>query len=184
MPIHHASRSVRHESTAGFTLIEVMVVLSILAILATIAAPSFQTTLDRQRVATVASDLHASVVLARVEAIRRNLRIDLVPTDGKNWAGGWEVRRPANAGQAAEVIYFRAAAPAGVVVAQDLRPTNEVSLSYDGTGRSRLAGNPAIQRSGEWVVSVPGRPTAPTRKVVVNKLGRPSVCDPAQAPSC
>lgn len=182
MQIAHTSHSISDESIAGFTLIEFMVVLSILAIIAMLAAPSFQTTLDRQRVITVASDLHASVVLARAEAIRRSIRIDLVPTDGKNWEGGWQVRRPAGVGQTAEVIYSRAAAPAGVVVAQNLQPAGDVSLSYDGAGKSRLAGNAAIQRSGDWLVSIPARKTAPTRKVVVNQLGRPSVCDPAQPP--
>ncbi len=182
MQIHHASPSVRTATTAGFSLIESMVVLSILAIIATFAAPSFQATLDQQRVATVAADLHASVVLARAEAIRRNTRIDLVPTDGKNWAGGWQVLMPAGAGQATEVIHSRAAAPAGVAVAQNLQPEADISLSYDGTGRSRSTNNPAIQRWGEWLVSIPARTAAPTRKVAVSQLGRPSVCDPAKPP--
>jgi prepilin-type N-terminal cleavage/methylation domain-containing protein len=166
----------------GFTLVEAMVVLAIVAILAMIAVPSFQATLDRQQVTTVAADLHASVVLARAEAIRRNLRIELMPIDPLDWAKGWQVVVPPQGAVPSQVIYSRPAAPAGVVVMQNLVPAGEASLSYDGTGKSRLASNAAIQRSGNWLISIPARPSAPSRKLAINILGRPLLCDPAQPP--
>lgn len=173
-------------SSTGFTLIESMVVLAIVAIIATFAVPSFQATLDQQRVATVAADLHASVVLARAEAIRRNIRIELKPTDGADWARGWQVVRPVSpTQQTEEIIYDRAAAPTGVEVLPDPSLAVEASLSYDGTGKSRLAAVPTTAHSGSWQVSIPNRPAAPKRRVVVNMLGRPSVCNPAQPqPPC
>lgn len=55
----------------GFTLIEVMVAIGILAILAGLAAPSFRATIERYQIRTVREDLTASIYLARSEAIRR-----------------------------------------------------------------------------------------------------------------
>lgn len=55
----------------GFTLIEVMVAIAIIAILAAMAAPSFQRQIERYQVRVVSEDLRASVGLARSEALRR-----------------------------------------------------------------------------------------------------------------
>lgn len=57
---------------AGFTVIELMIVVAIAAILVLLAAPSFQSLLDRQRVRAAASNLNVDIQYARSEAVRRN----------------------------------------------------------------------------------------------------------------
>jgi type IV fimbrial biogenesis protein FimT len=74
----------------GFTLIETMVVVSILAILATLAAPSFRELLAAQRVKNAASDLLADMMLARSEAIRRNRPVTISAINS-SWDNGWSV---------------------------------------------------------------------------------------------
>lgn len=54
----------------GFTLVELMVTVAVLAILSTIAYPSFQSTIRSNRVATTTNELIASLALARSEAIK------------------------------------------------------------------------------------------------------------------
>lgn len=59
----------------GFTLLEVMVVIAIVAIMATIAAPSFTDFISQTRVNSAGSLLQNDISAARSEAIKRNVRV-------------------------------------------------------------------------------------------------------------
>lgn len=88
----------------GFTLIELMVVVAVVAILAAIAFPSFQFTIRSNRVATTANQFVAAIALARSEAVRTTRGGGICgSTDGTtcvagtDWSGGWMVWRDVNA---------------------------------------------------------------------------------------
>jgi type IV fimbrial biogenesis protein FimT len=71
------------KDVAGFTLIEMMVAIAVLAIMVAIALPSFSQLLATNRLTAQANELVASLQVARSEAIRRNARVVLCPsTDG------------------------------------------------------------------------------------------------------
>ena len=72
----------------GFTLIELMVVVSILAIILTAAAPSFRAFLEGQQVKALAYDLTTDLLLARSEALKRNVNV-AIARSGADWSGGW-----------------------------------------------------------------------------------------------
>lgn len=76
---------------AGFTLVELMVVIGMIAILASLAAPSFQRAIARQKVSVAASDLMGSVMQARSEAITNNQQAIVQPLDATDWSKGWRV---------------------------------------------------------------------------------------------
>ncbi len=82
-------------SQQGFTLIELMVTIAIAAILLAVAVPSFQDSIRRNRVATVAGNLVSALDNARAEAIRRAVPVYLCPsTSGTDctataWHDGW-----------------------------------------------------------------------------------------------
>ncbi|MFQ4139479.1 prepilin-type N-terminal cleavage/methylation domain-containing protein [Nodosilinea sp. PGN35] len=69
------------DQSAGFTLIEVLVVVVIAAVLAAIAAPSWQGFLNRQRVSAVKSDLLQTLKNAQQDAIQRRLSVPIVIND-------------------------------------------------------------------------------------------------------
>lgn len=74
----------------GFTAMELLVVLSIVAILASIAMPSFAAFTANQRLRTAAYDLMADLTFTRGEAVKRNNRVTINRV-GASWAGGWSV---------------------------------------------------------------------------------------------
>lgn len=76
--------------TTGFTLIELMVTLSIAAILVTLALPAMSDYLRNQRIKTTAFDLISTLTYARSEAIKRNTDID-VSAKSDDWKNGWRV---------------------------------------------------------------------------------------------
>lgn len=85
----------------GFTLIEALVTVAIIGILAGLAAPAFVKMLERNRLKGAAEVLYNDLQLARTEAVKRNLDVELTfssagPTT--NWCWGLRERDPSDAG--------------------------------------------------------------------------------------
>lgn len=144
--------------TAGFSLIELMIVVSILAIVAGIGYPSFQELLASQRVRAAASALYDSMLVARSEALKSNASASFVVSGGdlaKGWAiqvGGVDVHsQSALAG-----LSFNPAAPA---------------IVYGSTGRLTSGANTAI------TVSSSG--TNVKRCIRLDTTGRPRLTEGA-----
>ncbi len=77
----------------GFTLVELMVTLTVAAILLTIAIPPMQDLVATQRVRAAASELMSALSYARVDAISNGRRVAVAPLDQSSdvWGGGWRV---------------------------------------------------------------------------------------------
>jgi type IV fimbrial biogenesis protein FimT len=83
----------RPASERGFTMMELLVAVSIAAVLFAIGVPMFRDAALGSRLSAAANNLLASVQLARSEAIKRNVNVTLcASSDGESCAGagGWE----------------------------------------------------------------------------------------------
>ncbi len=81
---------------AGFSLIELITVIALLAVLMGIGIPAFRDMVADQKVRTVAASLHSSILVARAEAIKRNQVIRLRPANDEEWGDGWLIPNPAS----------------------------------------------------------------------------------------
>ena len=89
---------------AGFTLIEMLVVMAIAGILLAVGVPSFQDFVREQRVRSIASDMVGDFALARSEAVRYSGRVIMAragfagcTVTGTTWREGWCVFTDNNA---------------------------------------------------------------------------------------
>lgn len=80
------------ERLRGFTLIELIITMAVLAVVVSIAAPSFQSLMANQRVKAAADELLMSIMYARTEAIKTRSAIAVVRT-GDDWGNGWSVKQ-------------------------------------------------------------------------------------------
>ena len=96
----------------GFTLVELLVGITLLAVLIGLGAPAMGNYLQNSKLASVASSYFTGIQMARAEAIRRNVRTEFVFTNdpvstpdianalspaagGRNWVVRAAPRRPA-----------------------------------------------------------------------------------------
>lgn len=68
---------IRQAKEAGLTLVELLITIAILGILASLAVPSFREFIAGQRIRTATFDIMAMYTLARSEAIKRNVNVNV-----------------------------------------------------------------------------------------------------------
>lgn len=74
VPGRHASR--------GFTLVELMVTVAVIAVIAAVAVPNMSTIIKRNRLKSQGEDVMGTLQLARSEAIRTNARVTACASAG------------------------------------------------------------------------------------------------------
>lgn len=129
-PIRISRHSPRRH--AGFTMLELIVVVAVIAIGTAVAVPAFSDVIATQRVRAVATSLQISLMRARSEATKRNASVRVVPVGGE-WKNGWQVRDNTNA----------------VVEAQDPVPgaritSGAISVVYQASGRLQPGNVPSF----------------------------------------
>ncbi len=120
----------------GFTLVSLLVAVSILAILLGIGVPYFQTSILRSTLGAYTNHLNGSAKLARSEAMKRKTNVAICPSaDGSscvtgNWNQGWIVYVQSSA----EVIQRQQALDSNYIIDSTL---DNIVFESDGTGVSQ-----------------------------------------------
>lgn len=148
MIARHFSRSAANPAPAGFTLVELLVVIAIAAILVSIAVPSLQDTVQRNRADTASNQFAAVLAMARSEAIKQGTTVSVCAlaaglpcpagtTTFFNWGGGWNVccvpgtSAASASGNASYLPIQTGAALTGPMTHYG----NTQTISFDATGR-------------------------------------------------
>jgi type IV fimbrial biogenesis protein FimT len=140
----------RPRNESGFTLMELMVTVSISAILLAIGAPSFSSFVLSQKVSAASSDVTSMLTFARSEAIKRNGNVVVTHKSG-GWQNGWTTQSGTNTVGQQEAF-------SNVAIANSAS-----TLTYNNSGRISGSGNITFQISGG----------ANTRCVTVDLSGMP-----------
>jgi prepilin-type N-terminal cleavage/methylation domain-containing protein len=72
----------------GFTLVELMVSIAVLAVVITLAAPSFKEAIERRHLEGAASSIHLGLQRAKSEAVKQNADVYFDATTGVSWCYG------------------------------------------------------------------------------------------------
>lgn len=81
----------------GFTLIELMIVVAVLGVVATLAVPSFASAIKRHQLSSHTDNYFYALRFARAEAIRTSESIEVVPIANGDWNTGLVVKFPDDA---------------------------------------------------------------------------------------
>jgi len=181
----------------GFTLVELMVAISVLALILLVAMPAVASWLDTTRIRNIAESLQSGVQIARAEAVRRNRSVSfwLVSTVDpvalgsdcvlSSASGSWVVSSASPEGHCGDKPSSSTAPmlvtgkPAGdsrgrvtvsAVQASDLASAG-TTVTFDGFGRVTNAD--AIGR-----ISVTGAETDVNLQLIISSAGSVRMCDP------
>ena len=76
-------------SQTGFSLLDLMVTIGVLAIIAAIGVPSMQEAVEKRNTKAAAEEIYSQIQLAKSESIARSEQVFMNIVDGANWAIGF-----------------------------------------------------------------------------------------------
>jgi type IV fimbrial biogenesis protein FimT len=184
---------VHAKNVRGFTLVELMVVIAIVAILAAMAAPSYRDMIDRSRVRGAADDVLSVLSNARAGAVKSGLDTAVTATPGANWCVGATSATAPSGGNAAGtptactcsdastclVAGDQVAVPVGKHAGVTMASGG--GFTYDGKlgvvlngGNIAAAGTPILLTSPSGTYDV---------RIGVSPLGQATICTPSGKPA-
>lgn len=161
------------QAQSGFSLIELMLAIGLMALLSMMAVPAFQHWIANMNIRNAAEGALNGLQLARAEAVRRNVVTQITMTGGSTWVietaqSGEKIQERAEEGSDTAEITI---APAGA---------NRVTFNGMGWVVDNLDATPTIATIDVKSTVIPAPETRPLR-VFVTKAGATKMCDPAVA---
>lgn len=151
----------------GLTAVELLIALAVLAVLATVALPSFGSLLGRHRLVSAAETLAADLSQARFQSVQSGLPLHLVLRSGPDWC--WAVARAPGCDCAVE--------PTPGCALKTVRAADLPGLTLRADGQVHFAPDALPQQRVQAVLAT--RSGDETLQVWVSPLGRAGICSPS-----
>ena len=189
----------------GFTLIELMVTLALVAVMMVLAAPSFITFQRNSELTTTTNSFLATLASARAEAMKRQLRTFVIPLTPGDWTSGWVAFVDVNstvstaALSSLSVSTLSSDSTSYLILSQVQGLPSSVAIDtpvgstgfahgtvkyamFNGSGFMSLIGG-GFPAGGAHSLDFVSSYTGETRRVIAGVAGRIRVCKPAD-PGC
>lgn len=163
----------------GWTLIEALVVLVLVAVTAAVALPNLRDSVNRVQLSVLSQALFSHLMLARNEALMRRQRVVLCVREGEHcaergrWSQGWlvfvDTSGDAWRSEDEPILAVADSLPGGFS-AWGNQPVQRY-VAYDERGRTRTVSG-AFQ-AGTLTLCRQGRAGVPGRQIVIASNGRP-----------
>lgn len=167
------------KQNSGFTLVELLITLAIVAIVATQAVPNFRVMVQNNKLIAKKNEFITTLNLARSEAVKRGTRVTVCASTNKtacnsdDWSKGWIVFSDINADtvldsgtggcQSGEDCLLRVGADTGEISLLSNNFTNNGHIQYLARG--------AIDSAGTFVFC-DGRGNEKAKATNINSMGR------------
>jgi len=171
----------------GFTLLELIISISIVGILASLALPSFQGIIANARTRSTTESFNLALQLARTEAIKRNARVAFRFETTGAWTVCSSVSTTVQANCATDdIVQIKKAAEASSNVTITPTPTGTAMITFTGTGRPYLDASLAWKNPDgtNEVTSIDFSSTSGSNayRVMITSSGSIKLCNPNLAP--
>jgi len=162
------------KSSAGFTLIELMIALVILAIMLLIALPNFAVWMQNTQIRTAGEAVLNGMQLARAEAIRRNVSVEL----RMDASSGWTAR----VADTSQIIQSRLAGEGSAAALVTITPVGARTVTFNSFG-SVATNADGTATVTEIKIDSPSIAAADSRElcILVRAGGNVRMCDPQVA---
>lgn len=167
-------------ASQGFTLLELMITVAILALLVGIGVPSFNAMLRQNRLATQTNELVAATALARSEAVKRGSLVTLCPANlegddcsgSDDWTQEWIVFPDLDGDGSAQPDQIVQRWPGAATRGVGITSAGLNFISYRGDGSSSIAPGGQVTY---LLWSEPCTADLGARQLRINAAGRTSV---------